>query len=197
MIKAPFSKIINGLNPAIKMPIELAMGRSMFPDAFNPSTIRDPAEYVARSFGLVWPYRVITGKPHDNIQELTKLFVYSQDADEAAYWQTLDRVRQFQNQVLDKHFDGFASTRRGRILQNIKKALRYKDGEAVRRFIREFHQADGTKQGLKQSMKAMDPLHGLSEKEKAQFLKWISPDDRKYLRKAQRYFHQLADRFLR
>lgn len=197
MIKAPFSKVINGLNPAIKMPIELAMGRSMFPDAFNPSTIRDPAEYVARSFGLVWQYRVITGKPHDNIQELTKLFVYSQDADEAAYWQTLDRVRQFQNQVLDKHFDGFASTRRGRILQNIKKALRYKDGEAVRRFIREFHQADGTKQGLKQSMKAMDPLHGLSEKEKAQFLKWISPDDRKYLRKAQRYFHQLTDRFLR
>lgn len=197
MIKAPFSKIINGLNPAIKMPIELAMGRSMFPDAFNPSTIRDPAEYVARSFGMVWPYRVATGKPHDNLQELSKMFIYSQDADEAAYWQTLDRVRQFQNQVLDKHFDGFASTRRGRILQNIKKALRYKDGEAVRRFIREFHQADGTKQGLKQSMKAMDPLHGLSEKEKAQFLKWISPDDRKYLRKAQRYFHQLADRFLR
>ncbi|MBQ3457316.1 MAG: hypothetical protein IJG36_12830, partial [Synergistaceae bacterium] len=152
MAQAPFSKAINGLNPALKMPIELAMGRSMFPDAFNPSTIRDPAEYIARSFGMSWPYKAITGKPHDNMQELTRLFVYSQDEDEAAYWQTLDRVRQFQNQVLDRHFDGFASTARGRILQNIKKALRFNDREAVRRFLREYTQANGTKQGLKASM---------------------------------------------
>ncbi|MBQ9904904.1 MAG: hypothetical protein IJM47_08985, partial [Synergistaceae bacterium] len=93
-------------------------------------------------------------------------------------------------------FDGFASTARGRILQNIKKALRFNDREAVRRFLREYTQADGTKQGLKASMKAMNPLHGLSEKEKAQFLRWITPDDRKYLRKAMRYFHQLADRYI-
>lgn len=195
--QAPFSKVINGLNPAIKMPIELAMGRSMFPNAFQPSTIRDPAEYVARSFGLAWPYKAARGIPHDNAQEASRLFIYSQDTDEAAYWQTLDRVRQFQNEVLDKHFDGFASTRRGRILANIKKALRYNDGAAVRRFLREYNEADGTKQGLKMSMKAMNPLHGLSEKEKVQFIKWISADDRKYLRKAQRYFHQLADRFIR
>ena len=86
---------------------------------------------------------------------------------------------------------------RGRILQNIKNALRYNDKEALRRFLREYTQADGTKHGLKQSIKAMHHLHGLSEKEKAQFLKWISPDDRKFLRKAERYFHHLADRFLR
>ncbi|MBQ3454920.1 MAG: hypothetical protein IJG36_00655, partial [Synergistaceae bacterium] len=197
IMQAPFSKVINGLNPAIKMPFELTMGRSMFPNAFNPSTIRDPAEYIARSFGMAWPYKAITGKPHNNLQELSHLIVYSQDTDEAAYWQTLDRVRQFQNQVLDKHFDGFASTARGRILQNIKKALRYNDREALSRYLREYSQADGTKKGLKQSMKAMHPLHGLSEKEKAQFMKWISPDDRKFLRKAERYFHHLADRFIR
>lgn len=195
--QAPFSKVINGLNPAIKMPIELAMGRSMFPNAFNPSTIRDPAEYVARSFGLAWPYKAARGIPHNNWQEASKFLIYSQDTDEAAYWQTLDRVRQFQNEVLDKHFDGFASTRRGRILANIKKALRYNDRAAVRRFLKEYNDADGSKQGLKSSMNAMNPLHGLSEKEKKQFMRWISADDRKYLRKAERYFHQLADRFLR
>ena len=146
---------------------------------------------------VLYSYKAITGKPHDNMQELTRLFVYSQDADEAAYWQTLDRVRQFQTQVLDKHFDGFASTARGRILQNLKKALRYRDNAAIRRYLREYAQADGTKQGLKASMKAMNPLHGLNEKEKAQFMKWLSPDDRKYLRKAERYYHQLADRFIR
>ena len=197
MLQAPVSKVVNGLTPGIKMPLELAMGRSMFPDVFHPKTIKDPAEYVARSFALQWPYKFIRGIPLSHAQEFSNVFLYTSNADEAAYWQTLDKVRDFQASVLDKHFDGFASTQRGRILQRVKQALRFNDGEAVRRFLREYEQADGTKQGLKASMKAMDPLHGLSEKEKAQFLRWLTPSDRKYLRKAQRYFHQLADRFIR
>ena len=179
------------------MPIELAMGRSMFPDVFHPSTIRDPAEYIARSFALQWPYKAAMGIPHNNLQELSNILLYTQNDEEAAYWQTLDKVRQFQSNVLDKHFDGFASTKRGRILQRVKQALRYNDREAVRRFLREYQQADGTKQGLKASMKAMNPLHGLNEKEKAQFLKWLTPNDRKYLRKAERYYHKLADKYIR
>ena len=138
----------------------------MFPDVFHPSTIRDPAEYIARSFALQWPYKAAMGIPHDNLQELSDILLYNQNDEDVAYWQALDKVRQFQSNVLDKHFDGFASTQRGRILQRVKQALRYNDREAVRRFLREYQQADGTKQGLKASMKAMDPLHGLNEKEK-------------------------------
>ena len=92
MIQAPFSKAINGLNPGIKMPIELAMGRSMFPDVFHPSTIRDPAEYIARSFALQWPYKAAMGIPHNNLQELSNILLYTQNDEEAAYWQTLDKV---------------------------------------------------------------------------------------------------------
>ena len=124
-------------------------------------------------------------------------FTYSRNPEEAAYWQTLDKVRQFQNNVLDKHFDGFATTKRGTILRNLKTALRYDDKEAVRRYLREYAQADGTKQGLKASMKAMNPLHGLSANEKKQFLKWLTPRDRQFLRKAERYYHQLADRYVK
>lgn len=197
ILQAPVSKAVNSLNPGIKLPIELAMGRSMFPNVFKPSTIRDPAMYVARSFGLSWPYKAVAGIPHNSMQELTNIGIYSVDADEAAYFQTLDRVRQFQNTVLDKHFDGFAVTQRGRILQKIKTALRYNDNKALQQFLREYTQADGTKKGLQQSMKAMHPLHSLSKKEREQFLRWISPDDRKYLRKAERYFRQLTARFIR
>ena len=43
----------------------------------------------------------------------------------------------------------------------------------------------------------MDPLHGLNEKEKKQFMRWLTPSDRKYLRKAERYYHKLADKYIR
>ena len=197
MMQAPISKAINGLNPGIKMPIELAMGRSMFPDVFHPSTIKDPAKYIAQSLGMSYPYKLATGEPHSTAEELVNLGLYSLNPDEAAYWQTLDKVRQYQNNVLDKHFDGFASTQRGRILQKLKLALRYDDKQKVREYLREYTKADGTKQGLKQSMKAMNPLHGLNEKEKKDFLKWLTPSDRKYLRKAERYWHQLADKYMK
>lgn len=39
ILQAPVNKVINGLNPMLKMPIELAMGRSMYPDVFHSQTI--------------------------------------------------------------------------------------------------------------------------------------------------------------
>ena len=195
MAKAPVSKAISGLNPIIKMPFELTTKRSTYPDAFNSRTIRDRGEYVAQTLGLSWPYKAIAGTPRSDADEFTKLLLYSVDPDEAAYYQTLDKVRQFKERVLDKHFDGIATTKRGEILRKLKQAMRYKDRAAVRRYLQEYKKLDGTKQGLKQSMKAMDPLFGLNAKEKAQFLKWIKEDDRKYLRRANKYFHELADKY--
>ena len=46
-------------------------------------------------------------------------------------------------------------------------------------------------------MKAMDPLFGLSKEEKKQFLRWITQSDRKYLLKANKYYHSLVDRFIK
>lgn len=39
ILQAPVNKVINGLNPMLKMLIELAMGRSMYPDVFHSQTI--------------------------------------------------------------------------------------------------------------------------------------------------------------
>ena len=99
--------------------------------------------------------------------------------------------------MLGKRFDGFAQTKRGQVLQKLKAALRFNDRQAVRQSLREYAALDGTKQGLKASMKSMNPLYGLSKDEQKKFMRWISQEDRKYLRKANRYFHQLADKYIR
>ena len=185
------SQIIGQLNPGLKMPMELAVGRSMYPDAFNSRTIRDNGEYIASSLGVSTPYKWFTGKPHSWGQDLTSLILYSLDPDEAAYYQTLDKVRQFQERELDRHFDGMATTKRGRILRNIKTAMRYNDKAAIRRYLKEYAQLDGTRKGLETSLKAMEPLHGLSKAEKRQFMKWLTDDDKKYLKKAMKYYAEL------
>ena len=52
MCQAPVNKFIGQLNPMLKMPIELAVGRSLYPDAFNSRTIKDNWEHVWSSVGL-------------------------------------------------------------------------------------------------------------------------------------------------
>ncbi|MBR1485749.1 MAG: hypothetical protein IJ597_00655, partial [Synergistaceae bacterium] len=57
MCQAPVNKFIGQLNPMLKMPIELAVGRSLYPDAFNSRIIKDNGEHIASSIGMNWPYK--------------------------------------------------------------------------------------------------------------------------------------------
>lgn len=198
--QAPFNKAIGQINFLLKMPIELATGRSLYPDAFKSRTITDPLEHIARSFAVEWPYkwarRAVTHQSYSNEDELWNMVIYSIEPEEAAYFNALDAVRTFSERVLDKHFDGSSSTQKGKILRNFKRSLFYDDTEAASYFLREYHKLDGTAQGLKQSLKAMHPLFGLNEKDKKEFMKWATPEDKKNLKLAERYWRKLTRRFL-
>ena len=197
VLQAPVNKGIGQLNPYLKMPIELATGRSLYPNAFQSRTITDSWEHIMRSVGFEYPYKLVTNKTRSDIDEAIKILAYSVDPEEAAYFHALDKVRQFNERVLDKHFDGFASTKRGTALRNMKTAMRYKDNKAIQRYLKEYRELDGTPQGLKQSMKAMNPLFGLSKDEQKQFMKWLTPKDRKVLKIADRYWRNLAGKYIR
>ena len=197
LISAPISKAVNALNPLLKTPMELIAGKSVYPDITNPRNINSAGKYIAQSLGLSWPYKVLTGELHSTWHEFKNLFVYSSDADEAAYFYTLGLVRQFRENVLGKKSYSFSTSKRGQALRNLKSALRLGNSEAVQRYLREYYSLDGTRQGLKSSMRNMNPLHSLNKKEQQQFLRWISDDERKYLNRANKYFHSMADKFLR
>ena len=197
LVISPLNKAINAVNPIIKTPAELATGKSLYPDITRPRNISDAGRYIAQSLGLSWPYKAITDEPHSNWKEFKNLFAYSADADEAAYFYALGLVRQFSERVLGKKTYAFSSTRRGEVLRKLKTSLRLGDRERVQRYLREYYRLGGDSKGLKTSMRNMNPLHGLNKKEQEQFLRWLSQDDRKYFSRANKYFHQLADRFLR
>ncbi|MBQ7220821.1 MAG: hypothetical protein IJS28_07570 [Synergistaceae bacterium] len=196
VVKGFTNKIAGGINPLIKTPFELLGGKSLYPDVTNPRNINDRWQYIAQSFGLNWPYKLATGQPVNNWREFKNLFVYSADADEAAYFYTLGLVRKFQEDVLGKKTGGFAITQRGQALRRLKTALRMEDEDAVKRSLEEYYKLGGNAKGLKASMKNMNPLHGLNKQEQEQFLKWLSTEDRKYYQRAEKFFHAMADRYL-
>lgn len=198
VITAPVGKLLNQVNPLFRMPYELATGRTIFPDVSNPRNIRDNGQYIAQTFGLSWPYKSATGQIHSNWNEFVNIFANSTDADEAAYFYSLGKVRQFQERVLDQSSDvGIATTQKGKVLQKLKQALRMHDNETVRECLKEYKKLGGSDKGFKASMRSMNPLFGLDKDEQKRFLQWITDDDKKYLRRANRFFHQLADRYLR
>ena len=195
-IISPLNKLIAGLTPLIKTPMELIAGQSFYPDFTNPRNINDRWQYLAQSLGLAWPYKGATGQPVDNWMEFKSLFMYSADADEAAYFYTLGLVRKFQEDVLGKRIGGFAVTQRGQALRRLKAALRLEDDDAVKSSLEEYYSLGGNQQGLKASMRNMNPLHGLNKNEQERFLKWLSSEDRKYFDRADKFFHRIADMYL-
>ena len=195
MTSSAFNKAVNALNPIFKLPIEVASGRSFYPEVTNPRRINDVYKYIAQSFGLQWPYKAISGESHSNRKDFLSLFLYSSDADEAAYFYTLGKVREFQEKVLGKKSGSFATTRRGEALRKVKTALRFNDKAGVQRHLQEYHELDGAKEGLRTSLRNMNPLHGLNNRDQHRFMDWLSPEDKKYLDRANEYFESMLERF--
>ena len=194
---SPINKVSQGISPLIKTPFEMMAGKSLYPDITHPRNIRDYGQYLAQSFGLSWPYKALSGQPLNNWKEFKNLFTYQADAEEVAYFYTLGLVRQFEEKVLGKSTGSFGLTKRGQVLQKMKTAMRLGLKDEVRRYLQEYYKLGGNQKGLKASMRNMNPLHGLNKQEQAQFLKWITPEERKYLNRANAFFHRMADSFLR
>ena len=177
-VTSPLNKIISGITSA-------------YPDFTNPRKIDDRWQYIAQSFGLMWPYKAITGKTNNNWRDFLSLFMYSADADEAAYFYTLGLVRKYQEDVLGKRTGGFATTQRGEALRQLRAALRLNDTEAIQRYLNEYYKLGGDTKGLNTSIRNINPLQGLNKAQQEQFLAWLSDEDKKYYDKAVAFFERI------
>jgi hypothetical protein len=194
--QAPVNKLVNGLTPFIKVPAEMISGKQFFPDAFNPRTIREMSVYVASTVGLTPEWIALTGRPSAGYLKTRAmgLFSYSQDPQQAAYYWIQDRKRQFQERVLGTEWSGASYSPRSMALFHFKQAVKYNDYEAKKRYMLEYQRLGGTVKGLNRSLDSMSPMAGLSEVDKDKFLKWLTPEDKSYLRNAYRYYEDIRNR---
>jgi hypothetical protein len=189
MAKSPVNTIINGVSPFYKIPAEILTKQSLFPDAFEPRTIRDEGLHIARGLGLENEYRELAGLPSRGYAESLDLFLwYKSDPGQTAYGDIMDEKRRFKKK-LGKGGTGFWMTPRGNALYHMKIAVRYGDDKAAKKYLLKYIQMGGTKEGMERSFQAMNPLYGLNEKEREAFVGSLNKKDRKKLVVALKFYN--------
>ena len=143
--------------------------------------------------GLLY-YDALTGKPHEPAANLASSVANTQKPDEAAYWYILAKKKEFQEKVLGNTYDGYTQTKRGEALYNARRAAAFEDRKLMRKYIRDYYKAGGDYENLEQSANSMNPLFGLDEDEQTRFIHWLSRDERKIMRKANKFFTRINAR---
>jgi hypothetical protein len=199
MAQQPVNIIIQGGVPFIKLAGELITRRALFPNVFEPRTVRDRGLHFARSFGLENEYLALSEKPSRPYRKTIPLFfAYKSDPFASAYYGILREKHDFLKKI-NKAGEGFWISPRGNALYNARLALRYKDQAAATKYMADYFRMGGTPQGVMQSIRNMHPLSGLSEEskegkpsERDQFIKTLSGDDRVKALKAYIFYAELA-----
>lgn len=189
MVQSPVNVIVQGITPQIKVPAELITGRTLFPDVFKPGIIRDRGLYLSRSLGLENEYKAIAGLPSKGYQDsLKNFFIYSADPGQGAYADIQETKRRWLKEQ-GKGAEGFWLTPKGNALYNLKLAIRYEDLEATNKYMYEYFTLGGTAKGIEESLNRMNPLSGLSKRDRNLFEQSLSSEQVKRLKKAMEFYH--------
>lgn len=200
MAKAPINKFAQTVGGPFKSVVEAGIGKSTFPDVFEPRPVRDKWEELFGSLGLREEYKAAKNKPlrgdaEDSRGEryfkglLGRVFT-SVDPEEVAY-------NEIRNQKYDwlkkqgKPDGGGMYTPRSNAAYYLKLALRYQDETAARYWLTEYARLGGTRDNLKESMEAMHPLAGLTKEEWVRFMADLSEKDKARYNTALQFYTDL------
>jgi diguanylate cyclase (GGDEF)-like protein len=193
MAKQPLTKISQGLTPAYKVPFELLTGKKLYPDPFKPGTVRDPYMHIADSLGLKDEYIAVRGLPSRGYLETWKnAYSYRADPEEIAYWAIVDRKFDFQRKR-GKGGSGFSPVLnpKSNALYNLKLSIRYGDQKSMKKYLLEYAQAGGTRDGLKRSLDSLHPLYGIRKDEWRAFQEFLTAEEQRQLKLAVKYYEEL------
>ncbi|MCL4481826.1 MAG: hypothetical protein M1445_04255, partial [Bacteroidetes bacterium] len=131
---------------------EVALGKSLYPDIFNPGTIRDRPEHALRAVSMDRIYRYLTHKPLRGIsKEAEGLIVYDTDPGEAAYYTVRQKIYYFLKKEGVETPSG-EPTQRSNALFYYKQSLKLKNQDLAEHWLNEYVKEGGTKQGYKASI---------------------------------------------
>ena len=188
MARSPVNVFAQGATPLAKTPFELMGRRSLFPDVFEPGTIRDRGYYLARSLGLENEYKAIMNLPSRGYGiSVPEAFIYRIDPGQGAYSDMYDEKQRFLKK-LGKYGEGFWLTPKGDALYNFKLSLRYDDKTSAEKYLLIYFQLGGTEEGLKRSLESMNPLSGLNELEQNLFILELGEEGRRKLALALKFW---------
>jgi hypothetical protein len=190
-------KTIGSAAPWLTVPLQGMSGLNFYPDITRPRMIRDRAQYFADQLQMGAVYKYLEGKPMGKKGEVIPSLLrnslwYEIDPKQAAYNDILDLKREFYRQKTGKKGGGGGEEMDARreALYNMKASIRLEDEEAFRRYMIRFVELGGTAKQIQSSAQTFDPLYKMGKADRADFMAWLQPDDRKRLFMAQQYFEE-------
>jgi len=192
MAKSPINVLAQGSLPFAKILAEVVTRRALFPDVFEPRTVRDRWLHIAKSFGMENEFTSLTKRPNKPYSKSIKtLFTYSIDPLQAAYSNTYENKRRFMKKI-GKESEGFWITPKGNALYNVRLSMRYGDKEAFNHYTTEYVVKYGGKpENMVRSFEAMNPLYGMTKQEQNLFLITLNEAEQKQLVQAIAFYYQL------
>ncbi len=191
MAKEPPSQFIQMMGPT-KTAAEVATGQQLFPDPFRPRPIRDKVEYLFQQWSLDDVYRGAMGRPTRGAGRLAQsFFVSSTDTDEANYNEVRSHVYEEMRRQ-GKDVTALVRTPKGEALYYFKQAARFGDRQAARKYLLDYIAAGGTDKGLDTSLRNLDPLAGIPEKEEKEYLTNLTAQEQGQVRRAFEYYARLV-----
>jgi hypothetical protein len=189
-LKAPVNKLINATRPMLKTVAEVATGRALYPDTFNPRPIRDPLEHIARTFSVDMIYRLAAGKPTRGFSnEAMKVLFYETDPGEAAYYS----AKKLEYDYLDRigeETPGFIPSKRANAAYYYKQAEKFGDEKAAVKFKDEYARLGGTNAGLRQSINLSAPLARFPRKHRRGFQESLTAEDRLIIERGKKWYNE-------
>lgn len=191
-------KIVGSINPLGRLLYEIPAKTKVYPE---PTTIRDPFQHIADTFGLGDVYKLVTKKPGRRGSDLIEnVFWYKQDMDEGSYWFIKDLVAEYLKET-GKSAGGrmvyddpdSEAGRRSTALYYFRQAVRYGDKELAQKYLDEYGRAGGTKEGLQRSIESLHPLYGIAEKDRAAFLATLNEFEYGQYEAAMRHYAKLME----
>ncbi len=194
--KSAANKLVGGGGPA-KSLIELAFGKTLFPDMFEPKAIREKDQFFAQMWGLdeeyKWAKNLFSPVPRrgagDYIMNL--LAVKSNDPGLASYNEAVELKFRFEEKVLNKFGSaGDASSEKSTLARQLRLARRWGDERAEERIQERLAEMGVRPKEIREMLERAKPLYGLSRANQRAFLDWLTPEQRRTLERAETYYQE-------
>jgi hypothetical protein len=192
------NKAVQGLHPALKTGAELATKRRIFPDITNPRPIYDVPQYLAESLTVGPDFAAATGRPvkkGDYLDSLDPRAIGSYQADpmESAHYDLLEWRSTYMTRLGKPTFVPEKGPK-GIALWQLKRALRFNDEKAAKRYYAEYLKLDGSEKGFQQSMGYNDLMRGVPKDDREGFKATLTGRRAAQLELAKKYAEQVNGR---
>lgn len=196
--KAAINKVVQGMGPG-KSAMEIAFGKSLFPDLFEPQPLRSVDTALFQAWGMDREWMALkdlwTPVPSHGPGSywLGLLGVKMNDPGLGAYAQIMDLKARFREKVFNQEGSADFHTPKSDLARQYRLAKKWGDTEAEERILALMRQMGMKRKDIEQAMEAADPLFGLSRRNERVFREWLTPEQTRLLGQAKIYYENVFE----